>query len=139
MADCSAVLVGVRPVAVGRCQIRRYRVGLTSGVAFQYAALTNALVGLDMRTGRYFLQKNLDRFGATCAFEGERAGGLGHRHFLGLLELSFLLVLVFVLVFVLLLVQLPLAPMLLPENRRLTGIRAEFYHPDCVSAAICVR
>ncbi|MFT5645266.1 MAG: hypothetical protein ACI83P_002835 [Janthinobacterium sp.] len=78
----------VRPVAVSRRQIRRYRVSLTGCVAFQGAARADALIGLDMRAGRYLLQKNLDRFAAVRAFEGKCAGGLGHRDFLDLLLLT---------------------------------------------------
>ncbi len=97
MAVCGVASMVVRPVTVGRCQVRRYRIGLASSVALQCAALTDTLIGMNVRTGRHFLQENLDRLGACRAFEGKGAGGLGHRHFLGLLVLLFLLVLVLVL------------------------------------------
>ena len=82
----------VRPVAVGRGQIRGDGVCRSGRVALERAALAYALVGLDVRASRDFLQKDLDRFGTGCAFEGERAGRLGHRHFLGLLFVCYLLV-----------------------------------------------
>ena len=75
----------MRPVAVRRCQIRCDCVGRSGRVALQRAALANTLVWLDVRAGRDFLQEDLDRFGACRTFEGERAGRLGHRDFLGLL------------------------------------------------------
>ena len=82
----------VRPVAVGRGQIRGDGVCRSGRVALERAALAYALVGLDVRASRDFLQKDLDRFGTGCAFEGERAGRLGHRHFLGLLFVCYLFV-----------------------------------------------
>ena len=65
----------VRPAAVGRFQIRFHGISLAGGVAFQFAALAQALVRLDMRAGRHFLQVNLHGFLAFDAFEGKAAGG----------------------------------------------------------------
>jgi hypothetical protein len=62
----------VRPVA--RFQKRLNDVGLAGRMAFDFAALADALVRLDMRAGRYFLQKNLDRLRTFDAFESEYAG-----------------------------------------------------------------
>jgi hypothetical protein len=47
-------------------------------VALHFAALADALVGLDVGAGRDFLQENLDRFVAFYAFERQRAWGFQH-------------------------------------------------------------
>ncbi len=43
-----------------------------------FAAATNALIRLDVRAGRDFLQENLDRFAAIFTFKGKDAGGFIH-------------------------------------------------------------
>jgi hypothetical protein len=42
-----------------------------------FTALADALVRLDMRAGRHFLQKHLDWLRARFAFEGKETGWLG--------------------------------------------------------------
>ena len=51
---------------------------LSGGVAHDFAAIAYALIRLDMRTGRDFLQEDLNRFAALFAFESEDAGGFVH-------------------------------------------------------------
>jgi hypothetical protein len=49
------------------------RIFLADGVVFDFAALANAEVGLDVRAGVNLLQADLHGFGALGAFEGEAA------------------------------------------------------------------
>jgi hypothetical protein len=42
-----------------------------------FTAFADALVGLDMGTGGYFLQEYLDWLGAGPAFEGQKTGWFG--------------------------------------------------------------
>ena len=55
---------------------------LSGRVALEFTALADALVGLDVRTCRYFLQKYLDRLRAILTLEGERSGWLIDHDFL---------------------------------------------------------
>ncbi|MBC3919649.1 hypothetical protein H8L32_19380 [Undibacterium sp. CY18W] len=49
---------------------------LVAGRVFHdFTAVTNALVGLNVRAGRDFLQEDLDGFAAVFALEGQDAGG----------------------------------------------------------------
>lgn len=65
----------MRPAAVGRRQVRLDGIGLAGRMTLQFAALAQALVRLDMRASRYFLQEYLDRFIAFDTFERQRARG----------------------------------------------------------------
>ena len=68
----------MRPITVVRFQIRFDGILASGGVALQFTAGAQALVGLDMRAGRDLLQEDFDRFVAFVAFEGEYAGRLEH-------------------------------------------------------------
>ena len=63
----------MHPAPVVGSQVRRYGSLIASGMAFDFAASADALVGLDMRAGRHFLQEDFDRFCALGAFEREDA------------------------------------------------------------------
>jgi hypothetical protein len=54
------------------------RILVAGRVMAYFAALANATVRLDMRTGRDFLQIQRDWLGAFRAFEAEGAGGFVH-------------------------------------------------------------
>ena len=70
--------VMVHPGLIGRGQ-KRLDGGLVArGVALDFAAIADALVGLDMRAGGHLLQENFDRFRAFGAFKGEDSGGFQH-------------------------------------------------------------
>src|SRR5206468_3601116 len=86
-----ATRCGPRPLACSSCwsmvvvpvQLVRLDEGLdgvriAGRVAFDLAAFADALVGLDVRAGRDFLQGDLDWLGAFGALEGQEAGGFGH-------------------------------------------------------------
>ena len=68
----------MHPSLVGRRQIRRDGGLVAGGMTFDFTAIADALIGLDMRAGRHFLQKNFDRFRALGAFEREDTGGFQH-------------------------------------------------------------
>ena len=68
----------MHPSVVGRRQIRRDCGLVAGGMTFDFTATADALIGLDMRAGRHFLQKNFDRFRALGAFEREDTGGFQH-------------------------------------------------------------
>lgn len=51
---------------------------LTRRIAHDFTTGANALVRLNMRTGRNSLQENLDWFCTLFAFEGQDTGGLVH-------------------------------------------------------------
>jgi hypothetical protein len=68
----------VGPVARRRSQERRDRGGVARGMASNLAAIADALVRLDVRAGRHFLQVDLDGFGAGGALESEDTGRFGH-------------------------------------------------------------
>lgn len=70
-------LMVVRPVCPARGDIRVDRIFLAGRVAHDFTAFANALVRLDMRAGRHFLQEDLDWFCAGLAFEGQETGWLG--------------------------------------------------------------
>jgi hypothetical protein len=64
----------VRPVAVFRIHERLDRILLAGRITRDFTASAYALVGLDMRAGRYLLQKYLYRFCAFLALESQYAG-----------------------------------------------------------------
>ena len=66
------------PVSVGRFQIGLDRILVSGGVALQFTAGAQALVGLDMRAGRDLLQKHFDRFRTFFALECQYASGFEH-------------------------------------------------------------
>ena len=68
----------MHPSVVGRRQVRRDGGLVAGGMTLDFTASADALVGLDMRAGRHFLQKNFDRFCALGAFEREDTGGFQH-------------------------------------------------------------
>jgi hypothetical protein len=70
--------VVVRPAAVGRIEEGFDGVFVAGSITTRLAALAQALVRLDMRAGRHFLQINFNGFGAFGAFEGQDAGRFGH-------------------------------------------------------------
>lgn len=53
-------------------------IGLAGGVPTQFTASAQALVRLDVRTGRYFLQVQGHWFVAFDTFESQGAGWFGH-------------------------------------------------------------
>jgi hypothetical protein len=67
----------VRPVAAAGSQIGFDSVFLPGGIPQHLTALANALIRLDMGTGRHFLQKHLDWLRTGFAFEGKETGWLG--------------------------------------------------------------
>jgi hypothetical protein len=71
----NATSMMMRPAAVWRGQIGFDCVLLSGCVTHYFTACAYALIRLYVRTCRYRLQKNFDRFGAFFAFEGEYARG----------------------------------------------------------------
>lgn len=67
----------MRPFAAAGSQIGRNGVLLTSRVPHHFAALANALIRLDVRACRHFLQEDLDWLGALLALEREDTRWLG--------------------------------------------------------------
>lgn len=65
----------MRPQDIIGAEIGLYSFLVTGRVFHDFAAAANALVGLNMRAGRDFLQEDLDGFAAIFAFEGQDAGG----------------------------------------------------------------
>lgn len=61
----------MRPITCSGCKEGRDSVFLPGCMAHYFATFANALVWLDMRTGRYFLQEDLDWLRADLAFESE--------------------------------------------------------------------
>ena len=68
----------VVPVEFVRIDVGSHGIRIAGRVTFDLAAFADALVGLDVRAGGYFLQGDLDRLGAFGALEGQEAGGFGH-------------------------------------------------------------
>jgi hypothetical protein len=64
----------VRPVTVFRIHVGLDRVFLTGSVTRDFTAGAYALIRLDVRAGRDFLQKYLYRFRALLALERQYAG-----------------------------------------------------------------
>ena len=56
-------------------QIRLHSFLIASRMFHDFAAVANALIGLNVGAGRDFLQENLDGFAAIFAFKGQDAGG----------------------------------------------------------------
>jgi hypothetical protein len=67
----------MRPVAAAGSHIGLDSVFLPGGIPQHFAALADALIGLDMGTGRHFLQKYLDWLRTGFAFEGKETGWFG--------------------------------------------------------------
>lgn len=65
-------------VHFARLQERLYRIGLAGGVQTQFTASANALVRLDVRAGRHFLQVQGYRFIAFDTFERQGTCWFGH-------------------------------------------------------------
>jgi hypothetical protein len=65
-------------VHFARLQERLYRIGLAGGVQTQFTACANALVRLDVRAGRHFLQVQGYRFIAFDTFERQGTCWFGH-------------------------------------------------------------
>ena len=65
-------------VHFARLQERLYRIGLAGGVQTQFTAGAQALVRLDVRAGRYFLQVQGHWFVAFDTFERQGTGWFGH-------------------------------------------------------------
>jgi hypothetical protein len=68
-------MVMVRPQGIRRRQVGFHRLFLPGGMAHDFTAVADALIGLDMRAGGYFLQEYLYRLAAGFAFKGQDAGG----------------------------------------------------------------
>jgi hypothetical protein len=67
----------MHPAAVAGSDEGLHRILLSGGMAQDFTAVADALVGLDVGTGGYLLQEYLDGFRALFAFEGQGACWLG--------------------------------------------------------------
>ncbi len=77
-----SVMVMMGPAAVRRSEEGLDCIFLSGRMTQHFTAAADALIRLDMGTGGYFLQENLDGLRAFLAFELQGAGGLV-AHFLG--------------------------------------------------------
>jgi hypothetical protein len=58
------------------------RILVAGGMTLEFTAIADALIRLDMRAGRNFLQLHLHRFATCCAFESQKTGWfVGHVDF----------------------------------------------------------
>jgi hypothetical protein len=69
------------------CHKARDSILVASSVTEHFSAFADALIRLNVRTSRDFLQKYLNRFCASLAFESQEACGcIGHDFFLNKLK-----------------------------------------------------
>ena len=67
----------VKPFTAARGDIGIDGFFLACRMPHDFTAFANALVGLDVGAGRYFLQEHLDRLGTRLALEGQETGWFG--------------------------------------------------------------